>query len=132
MSVEEVTQNSLGGTINIAKDAVATIVRLITLETPGVVGMSGGITEGLGARLTGKNSNKGIQVEVGQTEAAVDLRIIVKYGIPIHQVCRTLQENIHETVESSTGLKVVAVNVKVESVSFKEEELEEVQVGRVR
>ena len=64
-------------------------------------------------------------MEVGQLEAAIDLRIIVKYGIPIQEVCRQLQENVRETVANMTGLHVVEVNVKVEGVAFKEEDTAE-------
>lgn len=87
--------------------------------------MSGGISEGLAKRLSGKNVQKGISVEVGQLEAAIDLRVIVHYGTQIQDVCRELQLNVREAVENMTGLRVVEVNVKVEGVAFKEEELDE-------
>ncbi|UVI27857.1 Asp23/Gls24 family envelope stress response protein [Paenibacillus spongiae] len=120
------TEELQTGIIRIADDVVATIAGLAALETPGIAGMSGGISEGLAKRLSGKNVQKGISVEVGQLEAAIDLRIIVKYGIPIQEVCRLLQQNVREAVENMTGLQVVEVNVKVEGVMFKEEELDDV------
>ncbi|WP_274650489.1 Asp23/Gls24 family envelope stress response protein [Paenibacillus humicola] len=113
------------GMIRISDDVVATIAGLAALETPGVAAMSGGISEGLAKRLSGKNAQRGVSVEVGQLEAAIDLRIIVQYGIPIQEVCRQLQENVREAVENMTGLNVVEVNVKVEGVAFKDDELEE-------
>ncbi|MBO7744996.1 Asp23/Gls24 family envelope stress response protein [Paenibacillus sp. MWE-103] len=111
------------GIIRISDDVVATIAGLAALETPGIAAMSGGISEGLAKRLSGKNAQKGVSVEVGQLEAAIDLRIIVKYGIPIQEVCRQLQENVREAVANMTGLHVVEVNIKVEGVAFKEEEI---------
>ncbi|MFC4809977.1 Asp23/Gls24 family envelope stress response protein [Paenibacillus sp. GCM10023250] len=111
------------GIIRISDDVVATIAGLAALETPGIAAMSGGISEGLAKRLSGKNAQKGVSVEVGQLEAAIDLRIIVKYGIPIQEVCRQLQENVREAVANMTGLNVVEVNIKVEGVAFKEEEM---------
>ncbi|GLX68374.1 Asp23/Gls24 family envelope stress response protein [Paenibacillus glycanilyticus] len=113
------------GIIRISDDVVATIAGLAALETPGIAGMSGGISEGLAKRLSGKNVQKGVSVEVGQLEAAIDLRVIVHYGIPIQEVCRQLQLNVRESVENMTGLNVVEVNVKVEGVAFKEEETSE-------
>ncbi|MNT84949.1 Alkaline shock protein 23 [compost metagenome] len=89
--------------------------------------MSGGISEGLAKRLSGKNVQKGIAVEVGQVEAIVHLRVIVQYGSKIQEVCRDLQYNVREAIENMTGLRVVEVNVKVEGVSFREEEAEEPQ-----
>ncbi|GAA3407144.1 Asp23/Gls24 family envelope stress response protein [Paenibacillus hodogayensis] len=121
MSVDNQT-----GMIRISDDVVATIAGLAALETPGIAAMSGGISEGLAKRLSGKNVQKGVSVEVGQLEAAIDLRVIVHYGSKVQEVCRHLQENVKEAVENMTGLHVVEVNVKVEGVAFKEEEPEEV------
>lgn len=126
------TENHETGAIRISDDVVATIAGLAALETPGVAGMSGGISEGLTKRLSGKNVQKGVSVEVGQLEAAVDLRIIVQYGYRIHDVCRQLQENVKDAIVTMTGLKVVEVNVKVEGVAFKEEEQHEEQLNRVK
>lgn len=113
------------GIIRISDDVVATIAGLAALETPGIAAMSGGISEGLAKRLSGKNVQKGVSVEVGQLEAAIDLRVILHYGSKIQDVCLILQENVKEAVENMTGLNVVEVNVKVEGVAFKEEEQEE-------
>lgn len=126
------TEELQTGLIRISDDVVATIAGLAAVETPGIAAMSGGISEGLAKRLSGKNVQKGVSVEVGTTEAAIDLRIIVHYGIPIQEVCRQLQLNVRESVENMTGLHVVEVNVKVEGVAFKEEEIDEVQQQRLR
>lgn len=124
---EELVQTGViqTGVIRISDDVVATIAGLAALDTEGITAMSGGISEGWAKRLSGKNVQKGVSVEVGQLEAAIDLRVIVLYGTTIHEVCRQLQQNVRETVENMTGLHVVEVNVKVEGVSFKEEELDE-------
>jgi len=124
--------NEEQGQIRISDDVVATIAGLAALETPGIAAMSGGISEGLAKRLSGRNAQKGVSVEVGQLEAAIDLRVIVQYGVPIHEVCRRLQQNVREAVENMTGLRVVEVNVKVEGVSFKDEEPEEPTQQRVK
>ncbi|MEK3787990.1 MULTISPECIES: Asp23/Gls24 family envelope stress response protein [Paenibacillus] len=112
------------GSIRVSNDVVAKIAGLAALETPGIAAMSGGLSDGWAKRLSGKNVQKGVTVEVGQLEAAIDLRIMVLYETPIHEVCRMLQQNVREAVETMTGLKVVEVNVKVEGVVFnKEDEL---------
>jgi uncharacterized alkaline shock family protein YloU len=126
------TEELQTGLIRISDDVVATIAGLAALETPGIAAMSGGISEGLAKRLSGKNVQKGVSVEVGTTEAAIDLRIIVHYGIPIQEVCRQLQLNVRESVENMTGLHVVEVNVKVEGVAFKEDDMEESQLQQQR
>ncbi|GIQ68707.1 alkaline-shock protein [Xylanibacillus composti] len=129
MTVSEIEQ---GGMIRISDDVVATIAGLAALETSGVAAMSGGISEGLAKRLSGKQVQRGVTVEVGQLEAAIDLRIIVQYGSKIHEVCRELQENVKEAVENMTGLTVVEVNIKVEGVAFKEEEQQHDEANRVK
>lgn len=120
------------GMIRISDDVVATIAGLAALETSGIAAMSGGISEGLAKRLSGKNAQKGVTVEVGQLEAAIDLRVIVQYGIPIQEVCRQLQLNVREAVENMTGLNVVEVNVKVDGVIFREEAVEELAPNGTR
>ncbi|CAJ1314362.1 Asp23/Gls24 family envelope stress response protein [Paenibacillus sp. PK4536] len=109
------------GSIKIADDVVAKVAGMAALETPGIAAMSGGLSDGFAKRLSGKNVQRGVTVEVGQLEAAIDLRIIVLYETPIHEVCRMLQQNVREAVENLTGLKVVEVNVKVEGVAFKDD-----------
>ena len=71
-------------------------------------------------------------MEVGETEAAIDLRVIVNYGAKIHEVCKDLQENVRDAVTNMTGLSVVEVNVKVEGVSFPDEPDVEVSKNRVK
>lgn len=109
------------GVVRIADDVVAIIAGSVAADTEGIASMSAGITEGLARRVSGKNVTKGVSVEVGQVEAAVDLRVIVKYGVKIHEVCRKLQENVKDAIETMTGLRVVEVNVKVEGVEFPEQ-----------
>lgn len=120
-----------GGTIRISNDVVATLAGMAALDTPGIAAMSGGISEGWAKRLTGKNAQKGVAVEVGEREAAIDLRVIVQYGVAIHDVCWQLQERVKDAVQTMTGLSVVEVNVKVEGVQLHDEEVDET-TGTVR
>ncbi|MFD0867641.1 Alkaline shock protein 23 [Chlamydia abortus] len=120
------------GNIRISNDVVATIAGLAALDTPGIAGMSGGISEGWAKRLSGKNLQRGVSVEVGELEAAIDLRVIVHYGSQIQVVCRELQQNVRDSVENMTGLHVVEVNVKVEGVAFREKEEESEEPNRVK
>lgn len=119
--------NKQGGNIQISDDVVATIAGLAALETPGIAAMSGGLSDDWVKMLSGKNVQKGVSVKVGEVEAAIDLRVIVVYGMKIHEVCHQLQVNIRDAVQNMTGLSVVEINVNVEEVSFKDEELKEIQ-----
>ncbi|EGK11878.1 alkaline shock protein 23 [Desmospora sp. 8437] len=121
MGGSDMKENASEGSIRIADDVVAVIAGLAAIKTKGVASMSGGITEGWAKRVSGKNVTRGVSVEVGQVETAIDLRVIVEYGVKIHEVARELQENVKEAVENMTGLSVVEINVKVEGVDFREE-----------
>ena len=92
--------------------------------------MSGGLVGGIAEMLGRKNFSKGVKVEVGEREAAIDLFIIVKYGVRIPDVAIAAQENIKRAIETMTGLSVVEVNVNVQGVNFPEDE-EQVEDVRV-
>ncbi len=121
--------NSLGS-IRIADEVVSIIAGLAATEVEGIAGMSGGIAGGIAEILGRKNFAKGVKVEVGEKEAAVDLYIIVKYGVRIPDVALAAQENVKQAIENMTGLSVVEVNIHVQGVGFPEEEnkTEEVRV----
>ena len=109
-----------GGTISYANEVIATIAGVAANEIEGIAGMcvSGGFSEILGRN---KNITRGVKVEVGSQEAAVDLYIIVEYGYPIQKVSAEVQENVRRALESLTGLHVVRVDVHVQGVSFEKE-----------
>ena len=111
------TSNGLG-TIRISDEVVKIIAGLAATEVPGVVGMSGGIVGGIAEKLGRKNLSTGVKVQVGEKEAAVDLSVIVEYGMQIHEVALQIQNNVKNTIERMTGLKVVEVNIGIQGVSF--------------
>ena len=114
------------GSIKIANEVVAIIAGLAATEVEGVAGMSGGITGGITEMLGMKNLSKGVKVEVGEKETAIDIFIIVEYGSRISDVAQTVQENVKTAVETMTGLNVVEVNVNVQGVNIpKEKNVEE-------
>lgn len=109
------------GSIRIADEVVSIIAGLAATEVDGIAGMSGGIAGGIAEILGKKNFAKGVKVEVGEREAAVDLYIIVEYGVRIPDVALSVQENVKRAIETMTGLNVVEVNVHVQGVGFPEE-----------
>jgi uncharacterized alkaline shock family protein YloU len=116
----EETSRTAMGAIRIADEVVAVIAGLAATEAEGLAGMSGGLAGGLAEILGRKNLSKGVRVEVGEKESAVDIFVIVEYGVKIPDVALKVQENVKNAIESMTGLKVVNVNVHVQGVSFPE------------
>lgn len=110
-----------GQNIKIADEVVAIIAGIAATEVPGVAGMAGGIVGGITERLGLKNLQKGVKVEVGNRETALDIFIVVDYGARIPEVAQKVQEEVRQAVESMTGLQVVEVNVHVQGVAFENE-----------
>lgn len=113
------------GSIRIADDVVKVIAGLAAMEIKGVAGMSGGFAGGIAEMLGRKNLSKGIKVEVGEKEAAIDLSVIIEYGVRIPDVAARIQESVKSAVERMTGLVVVEANVNVQGVAFASEIKEE-------
>ena len=108
-----------GGKIVFADDVIATIAFIATSEVEGVAAMSGGVMDGITEKIGGKkNLTKGVKVEVGTEETAVDITLNVKFGYRIREVCEKVQNAVKRQIETMTGLKVVEVNVYVQSVVF--------------
>jgi len=113
------------GSIKIADEVVRIIAGLAATEVQGVVGMSSGVVGGIAEMLGRKNMSKGVKVEVGEREAAVDMFVVVEYGTRIPDVAAKIQENVKKAIENMTGLTVVEVNVNVQGVAFSHEAKEE-------
>jgi len=128
VSVHEELMPTELGQIKIADEVVAIIAGLAASEVEGVAGMSGGIAGGIADMLGKRNLAKGIKVEVGEKQTAVDIYVVIKYGERIPDVAWKIQENCKHAIESMTGLEVTRVNVHVQGISFdtqKNEETEE-------
>ena len=112
-------ENALG-TTKIADEVVEIIAGLAASQVEGVAGMSGGLVGDIAQMLgRGKNLSKGVKVEVGEQEAAVNLYLVVEYGVSIPEVSLKVQEAVKEAIESMTGLLVVETNVHVQGVNFR-------------
>lgn len=121
------------GTIQIAPEVIEIIAGMATVEVPGVAGMSGGLAGGIAELLGRKNVSKGVKVEVGQREAAIDVSIVIEFGTKIPEVASGVQTNVKQAIESMTGLSVVQVNVHIHDVIFKgADKVEEVETSPQR
>ena len=109
--------------IQISNDVIAVIAGVAVSEVNGVAGMAGGFAGGITEVLSGKkNLAKGIKVDATETEAKIDVNIIVEYGSRIPDVAFEIQNRVKKSVENMTGLKVSEVNVHVQGVNTEKEE----------
>jgi len=111
------------GKTAIADSVVAKIAGLACREIDGVHEMGAGLSRTLGVlkdKLPVGGSQppaaRGVHVEVGERQAAVDLDIVVVYGASIVDVANAVRENVIGRVEAMTGLEVTEVNVTVDDV----------------
>jgi uncharacterized alkaline shock family protein YloU len=106
------------GRTTIADGVVAKIAGLAAREIPGVHGFGSSAARAFGAiteRIPGGRSSttQGVSVEVGERQAAVDLTVVVEYGVGIAELARSIRRNVISSVSQMTGLEVVEVNVNV-------------------
>jgi uncharacterized alkaline shock family protein YloU len=71
--------------------------------------------------VTGGGEARGVAVEVGEVEAAIDLTLAVEYGRPIPQISEAVRRNIINRTENLTGLQVTQVNITINEVLLPEE-----------
>lgn len=120
------------GSVKIADEVVSIIAGLAATEVDGVAGMSGGIAGGISEILGKKNLSKGVKVEVGEKEAAIDLFLITDYGVCIPDVAWSVQENVKKAIESMTGLRVVKVDIHIQGIKFQEKEEKKEEESRIK
>lgn len=126
------------GATSIADVVVQKIAGLATREIPGVHALGGGAARAFSAireRIPGATASagQGVSVEVGEKQAAVDLQIVVEYGVSIADLSRSVRRNVITAVEQMTGLEVVEVNINVGDLHLpSEDEGETVETGRVQ
>jgi uncharacterized alkaline shock family protein YloU len=127
-----------GGT-RIEDSVVQKIAGIAAQEVEGVR-MGGGTTQALGGILSsvtggsagGASQTRGVSVEVGEVETAVDVTLTVEYGKPIPQVAEAVRKNIINRVENLVGLNVTEVNIAVNDVFVPQQEQEQEQERRLR
>jgi uncharacterized alkaline shock family protein YloU len=119
---------------SVADSVVSKIAGIAAREVSGVHEMGGGAARAFGAlkeKLPVGSSEpsptQGVNVEVGEKEAAVDLDLVVEYGVSIPELSRAVRNNVIQRVERMTGLSVTEVNISVDDIWLGDDEDEENQ-----
>ncbi len=123
------------GITRIDENVVAKVAGIAAHEVEGNQ-MGGGTARAVGGFLdsvTGAGGQtRGVAVEVGEEEAAIDLSMAVEYGKAIPQIAEAVRRNVINRVENLVGLRVTEVNISVNDVFFPEEERQAEQERRRR
>jgi uncharacterized alkaline shock family protein YloU len=111
----------------IAEGVVAKIAGVAAREVAGVHDLvplgAGAALAGIAGRLARTDQrSSGVNVEVGRTEAAVDLNMTVEYGVNIPQVAEAVRQNVMDRIGAMTGLNVKEVNINASDLYFPEEQ----------
>jgi uncharacterized alkaline shock family protein YloU len=123
------------GRTSISDSVVAKIAGLACREISGVHDMGGGAARAFGAikeklpiAANQMSAAQGVNVEVGERQAAIDVDIVVEYGGTILDIAEAIRRNVIGKVEAMTGLEVTEVNVTVDDVYLGEAGAEEPRV----
>jgi uncharacterized alkaline shock family protein YloU len=125
------------GRTAIADTVVAKIAGMAAAEVQGVYAMGAGMARAFGAvreriGVGGPNVAQGVAVEVGERQAAVDLDVIVEYGVSIPDLSDGIRRNVIGAVEKMCGLEVTEVNINVGDIHLPGEEAGEPAERRVK
>ncbi|QNE16871.1 Asp23/Gls24 family envelope stress response protein [Kribbella qitaiheensis] len=115
------------GKTSIADTVVSKIAGIATREVSGVYDLGGTAARTVGMirdRIPGSKTNlsQGVTVEVGERQAAIDLQIIVEYGVSIADLAQGIRRNVISAVERMTGLEVTEVNIAVSDIHLEGED----------
>ena len=107
------------GTTRIADGVVAKVAGIAARQVPGVHSIGGGASRAVGALRTAvgqQDHGQGVKVEVGETQAAADLSIVVDYPLSVQQVADDVRQAVADAITQLVGLEVVEINIEVSDI----------------
>jgi uncharacterized alkaline shock family protein YloU len=125
------------GKTTIADTVVEKIAGIAAREIRGVHKLGSGAARAFGAvreRIPGGRPSlgQGVSVEVGERQAAVDLDVIVEYGVEIGEVSKAIRRNVISAIEKMTTLEVTEVNISVDDIYIPGDDDEDTATGEAR
>ena len=127
LSTRDQSLQTSQGTTSIADTVVSKIAGIAAKDVSGVYALGGNASRALGAvreRIPGGrvNHSQGVSVEVGETQAAVDIDMIAEYGVAIADLAASVRRNVITSIERMTGLQVTEVNISVADIHLPEDD----------
>jgi len=108
----------------IEDEVIASIVGAAAREVEGVANLGkSSIRRSLTKRLAGtpEKTRFGVEVEVGEKEAVIDLDLDVIYGVYIPQIVSGVREKVASRLLELTGLVAKEINVHIVGIEFPNE-----------
>ena len=103
------------GSCIISEDVVASIVATAAVETEGVAGLSGRVTDIRGI-ISRNDAARAVRVLNTENDTILDVYVTLKQGARIQETAMALQQNVKTAVQSMTGKPVTRINVHVDGV----------------
>ncbi|WP_061015491.1 Asp23/Gls24 family envelope stress response protein, partial [Microbacterium sp. CCH5-D1] len=122
------SDDTAAGKTTIADGVVAKVAGIAAREVPGVYALGGGGARAMGAIRSVVNADdksQGVKVEVGETQAAADITIVVEYPMPVQEVASNVRAAVSGAISQLVGLEVVEVNVEVNDVHLPSDDKDE-------
>jgi uncharacterized alkaline shock family protein YloU len=128
---------SAQGRTSIADGVVQKIAAIAARDVSGVHQLGGGAARAFSAmrdRIPGSSQSvgQGVTVEVGERQAAIDLDVVVEYGVAIADLAGSIRRNVIASVQGMTGLEVTEVNISVNDIHLPTEDVPEREPARVQ
>ena len=109
--------------LSFADKVVAKISRIAVNRVDGILDMEASFFDSVSSvfQSSSEQDTSGVDVEVGEKEAKVNMQIILEYGKSAPRIFEQIKKVVKENVKEMTGLDVVTVNVDVVDVMTREE-----------
>ncbi|GAB3398467.1 Asp23/Gls24 family envelope stress response protein [Schumannella luteola] len=110
---------TLQGKTTIVDPVVAKIAGIAAREVPGVFALGGGAARIIGSvrdAIGNTDLSQGVKVEVGETEVAADVTIVVEYPQPLQTVAEGVRAAVADAITGLIGMQIAEINVIVTDV----------------
>lgn len=118
---DRIEENRHVSKLTFENSVIEKIASIAASEVEGVLDLQGGVFTGFQERFGSGDMTKGVDANVGEKEAALDIEIIVEYGKSAPKIFEKIKQIVSQQVNLMTGLDVVEVNVNVKDVMTRKE-----------
>lgn len=108
------------GTVRISSAVLTNLTGAAATNCFGVKGMAyRSVADGIVHLLRREAMGKGVKIIDNEDESiSIELHIVVEHGVNIAAVCRAIRNEVRYMVSKSTGAKIHAVDVCVDSMTM--------------